>query len=297
MLWFNLLFPLFGFIITGITLYTYRDKILSYLEKKVEDGDHDIDGGARKVTIITLCILFWIYVVALDCCAVNYRDNEKKLSSAVIEYHKATPYFYGLPNITLSYDLAMICLVFPIYVIVDSKFEDFKDKTVNEIVKWFLGLCTLYSLFAVLSIISVHLMYILIALINNPLHATGILIYYVIFIVLYLISMKKIITSSLHYCFKFLDSPDGDYGQCSCCCFYIILAIVTSIFLVGLGALIIVLNVYIPIKDSIHDIPQQIQYLFHFITTFLVGLITYKVLQKSHPPQKVEIVNLPNVVQ
>ena len=48
----------------------------------------------------------------------------------------------------------------------------------------------------------------------------------------------------------------------------------------GLTALIIVFNVYIPIKNSIADVPLGIQSLFHFTTAFFVGLITYKVLQK-----------------
>ena len=81
---------------------------------------------------------------------------------------------------------------------------------------------------------------------------------------------------------------------CGCCCAFLF-AIIISVALLGLGVSVIVLNAYILIKDSLTDVPQQIQYLFHFLTTFFICLITYKVLKKPPgAPQEVQAVDSVN---
>ena len=226
-----------------------------------------------------------LYVCTLDCCAIDFHNN--KLPSAVTDYHNNddSEYFYILPVLTLFFDLVTV-LSYCYVLYMCCRLKSLIDNVL-------LDLTVLISIFSVMSTTVNHLPYILIAVINSPLYATGILIYYALFVAVYVLSVNIIIASTLrHY-----NNKISEKSQWCKICFIagrVILICIVSVILVSLTAIIIVFNVYIPIKNSIADVPLQIQSLFHFTAAFFVGLITYKVLQKPNSVQKVELVNLEN---
>ena len=281
MLCYQLFFPPFAICIIIPALCSFKKSILKYIGESDDDesdngeSDHDKKSKeavikASKISVIILCALFWVYAFSLDCCALVYRDG--KIQPEISQYNNKhyTQFLYDLPGATVFYDLIPIAVAL-IYLIVGIC----KVCLDNGEGYFPLNLLFLYSLFTVMTVISNHLMYLLIAFINDSVHATGILTYYLIFVAVYLISMKKIIAQSIQYHSDCEDSC----AKCCLCLTAVTICTIVSIILMGLAAMVIVLYVYIPIKDSIHDVPKQIQSLFQLATTFFLGLITYKVFR------------------
>ena len=253
---FHVIVPPFASIVIGCVLWYFNNTILKYL-KNEEDENQSF---ATKVLIVVLSFLFLICFVSLDGCAIHFRNF--KLPSAVADYHNRndSEYFYNLPVVALFYDELFLISHISICFYLSKE----KDS---------LGHCVLFSIFMIISTISNHLVYILIAVINDPGYASGVLTYYTLFVVVYVLSINKVIASTI------ARYNSCNNNSCLVVCSVILICIV-SIILIGLAALTIVLIVYIPIKNSIADIPREIQSLFNFATAFFVGLVTYKVLQK-----------------
>ena len=239
-------------------------------------SEDEVNGNARIAAVIALCLIFSGYVIIMDCLALYSRN---KLPSAITSYYNPSDakLLYQLPIVTLCYDL--VVLVIMLLCLFCYFILQCKDDIDIPLILLF---ACLSILSACLCILSNHLMYILIAFSNNPPHATGIFILYTIFAVLYLAFFKN--TFVLFWGCK------GD-GVCINAIIAIFFGVLVSVLLLGLAIIVVLSSVYIPIKDFQYDVPKQIQSTFQFITAVLVGLITYKVLQKpSDKPMKVEIV-------
>ena len=199
---------------------------------------------------------FFIYALG-----VNLAANFYNTPPAIAEYYNGA--LQVLPAWVLFFDNILPLLVIMIIFIL------FKCNlfliNVNECM-------VLFSVSVVACTFTNHSLYITIAFINDPYHATGVTIYYSMFIFIYLVVLKKVLT------FYLKERNFKSNGQFKLKC-----AIsVAFMFLVVLGLQILCtyLYIYIPIKDAIDDIPHQLQSLLQLLTTFLVGLITYKFLEQ-----------------
>lgn len=255
-----------GNIIITLFIVLHRDAIIKYL-----GDDDDAIGSAIKLSVVIVCMVFFIYVLG-----VNLAANAYDTPRAVAEYYKGA--LQALPGCVLIFDNILPTLAI-IIICVCYKCKIFFDEL--DV----LECMVLFSVSVVACTFTNHSLYITIAFINDPYHATAVTIYYLMFSFIYLVVLKKV----LALCYKgFNESESGAFIK-SCC----IVSAVTPTFLVVLGLQILCTSVYIyiPIKDAIDDIPHQLQSLLQLLTTFFVGLITYKFLGQ---PKKVYIVEMKN---
>lgn len=245
---YSVLLSLLGSSIIAFVIIQHRVAILDYLGR----GD---DGSAIKISIVVVCTAFYLYVVALDFAA---NIDVEETPPAMVEYYIGA--IQVLPAWVLIFDTFilphLVLLIFCIYIIKDSHA---------------FSVLIVVSITVVACILTNHSLYITISFINDPYHATGVTVYYIIFIFIHLVVLKKIILLVLH----FSDSL----------CVIFVSVIVIFLIVLGLQILCTFLYIKIPIKDAIDDIPHQLQSLLQLLTTFFVGLITYKFLEK---PGKVQ---------
>ena len=183
---FHILFTPSTLIVIGCVLCYFYKFILGFLDNE-EDKYQAI---ATKLIIIILNLLFCVYVFILDCCAIDFHNN--KLPSAVTEYHNCvdSKCFYNLPVLTLVYDV-LISLLSPASMLALRCLDIIASNLLDSFV--------LISIFTIMGTIGNHLPYILIAVINSPLYASGIIIYYTLFVASYVPSINIIVAKTYGY--------------------------------------------------------------------------------------------------
>ena len=259
-IWYTFLLSLIGNSIIAFVIVQHRDTILNYLGS-------DEDGLAIKISITIVCTAFFVYVIAVSLAANFYTY---KIPSDVAEYYIGA--LLTLPVFIFTFNT---CL--PSIVLVIISISVYKRRSNSSRLNSVLESMVSFSVSVVACTFTNHSLYITIAFINDPYHATGVTIYYAMFMFIYLVVLKKVLV----LCFKKRKSK---------CCTILSVA---SMFVVILGLQILCtfLYIYIPIKDAIDDIPHQLQSLLQLLTTFFVGLITYKFLEQ---PEKVYRVRMNN---
>lgn len=149
------------------------------------------------------------------------------------------------------------------------------------------------SIVAVISFFANHSYYIIIAFINDPIHANSIGIFFVISILVYLFLLKL-----LWKCLQGLkdridktDQPSDEENQSTPqnqshidTCLTIVLCICAPIllgFLLAFQILVTSAFVYIPIKRTVEDVPTQISSIYHSLLIVFGALITYRIFIKK----------------
>ena len=124
----------------------------------------------------------------------------------------------------------------------------------------------LLFLLVVFCIVINHSLYITISFINDPFHATSVTAYYAVFALIYLVVLKNVMA----FCLAKTESV-----YCAT-----ISTVPFFVLILTLQVLCTLLYIYIPIEETIVDIPHQlgVQSLLQLLTTFFLGLIAYKVL-------------------
>ena len=202
-------------------------------------------------------MVFYWYVFFVDVLANLYFPA---IPSAITDYYHGA--IQLLPCWVLLFDIILPAVLFGV------SYAFFKLKR-NRTTEWlsierFSDIMVLLFLSVVLCIIINHSLYVTISFINDPFHATTVTIYYAVFALIYLIVLKNVMVLSLA-------KTDSVY------CAVISVAPVFVVILL-LQVFCTLLYIYIPIEETIDDIPYQlgVQSLLQLLTTFFVGLIAYK---------------------
>jgi hypothetical protein len=172
----------------------FGKKINSQADAKSPEIKH---AAMSKVWIIvTISILFTIGTIATDIGAVvEYSYLPKEIESYIKDSSRAFIYLHAIPFIMLGFDFISLVL----YIIVPSIVACCKCKFMQKCCK---GSCCehdckfkvsdyLYTLISPLSCIATHSYHIIFAFINNPYHATSVLLFYIMTLFIVVVIFQK----------------------------------------------------------------------------------------------------------
>ena len=283
-------------------------EVINELEKKAENIKDVVDASPESfphhvynakvsntnmaIVITVICAYtFVIYVCVLDCIAVGYRQERVKeliffrtntLSDSSLE--DVFILEYAIPILMLLYD-AFSLIIFSI-VGICCRCGVFKS--------WF------YILLAPLSCIVTHSYHILVAFIHTPHHATSILIFYGLVVIVFIVTLTTAY-HNLHQMVKCCETGcdrqikqskrTQDFRLCcankfwgwSCCIehrwphqFVITVMCLLSALIAGFMVYIVILFILIPINNAIDEAPDRLLSINQTALIFFGAAITYK---------------------
>ena len=232
---------------------------------------------AKLLTKITISFLFHLVTFIADSMAfVEYGT----LSDEIHDYYYAAPRcFWSIPIVMILFDGISFLIIYTAVPIIALQTK-----------KWYrLTYCMLSPLACILS----HSYHIIFAFINNPYHATSILLLYAMILFVHVLGFQQV-----HYFINYFwekhflksdpsceleEEPDTEVEESfaqRCCkncvtfiCF-IILFIITGVS-IGLSLALLTL---LPITNAIDDAPNRLYVIYQASVTFFAALIAFQVI-------------------
>lgn len=259
-----------------------------------------------NIVIVVVCAYtFVIYVFVLDCLAVGYRNERVK---EIIYFDPKEPSTLGV-EFQMEYSVPILMLIYDILILFIFTFAGCLGRFGLRI-KWY------YLLLAPLACIVTHSYHILISFIHTPHHATSILIFYGIVVIVFIVTLRTAY-HTLHKLVKWLETCFGKkptrrvkqlktffdtccQGKCakkcrpcchSCCSLewrrcgtehrwphpcVLSVLCLISFLLAGFMVYIIILFILIPINNAIDDAPDRLLSINQTALIFFGAAITYK---------------------
>ena len=254
------------------------------IEKELKSGTKKIraKADANLLIKITISLLFHILTFVADSMAfVEYG----KLSDEIHDYYYAAPrYFWSVPIVMIIFDGLSFLIIYTLVPIIARLTK-----------KWYrLTYCMLSPIACVFS----HCYHIIFAFIDNPYHATSILLLYAMILFIHVLGFQQVHYFINHFWERENKNPDptdeaglevpqeNDNPEeiiidrqriCKNCvtfiCF-IILFIVTGVS-IGLSLALLTL---LPITNAIDDAPNRLYVIYQASVTFFAALIAFQVI-------------------
>ena len=278
----QILFPslvmlyIFLFFVYLLELKPYKigediDRELTSKVKKVK-----AKANAKLLTKIAISVLFHLLTLVADCAAFAEYTH---LSSEIHAYYYAAPRcFWSIPIVMILFD------GFSFYIIYTISFA-----VARQTKKWSR---LSYCLLSPLACIASHSYHILFAFINNPYHATSILLLYAIILFVHVLGFQKVYYLLNH----FWEEDFWNSIPCNCnrlrqtfregttarrgieivatfICF-IILFLFAGLS-IGLSLALLTL---LPISNAIDDAPNRLYVIYQASVTFFAALIAFQVI-------------------
>ena len=231
------------------------------IEKELKCGTKKINAKADASLLIkiTISLLFHILIFVADSMAfVEYG----KLSDA------APRNFWSVPIVMIVFDGLSFLIIYTLVPIIARLTE-----------KWYrLTYCMLSPIACVFS----HCYHIIFAFIDNPYHATSILLAYAIVLFVHVLGFQQVHYFINHFWEQRFPSlgPAGEFDYRRICknfvtliCF-VVLFIVTGVS-VGLSLALLIL---LPITNAIDDAPNRLYVIYQASVTFFAALIAFQVI-------------------
>ena len=271
---FQMLFPLFTIVVLVVYGCSSYYSVKAYVEKHTRCCNSWATATAHAI----VSLAFTVFVVILDIVALVFRN-------AAPDYHNASfnALLFHYPGLTLFWDgfaLTTIATVMIMVMIVSGCCQNNElsclKKYVNkkEIVFLLLLLAGVVPLLCIAS----HAHYIFIAAITDPFYATGIGIYYGIFYYVHLSLLKRTYEgvdqrTQVQTTDKHTDSEDIAPFNCKAMiCVFVVLFIT-----VCYQILITTFYVFIPINNSVENVPSRIFLILQVASAILLSLLAYKI--------------------
>ena len=222
---------------------------------------------AKLLTNLTIAFLFHLLTLAADIAAfVEYG----KLSKEVHEYYFAYPRcFWSVPIVMILFDglsFLVIYITSPIVALLTKK--------------WYR---LMYILLSPLACAVSHSYHIVFAFINNPYHATSILLLYAIILFVHVLGFQKVFYL-MNYFWEKIPCPgqrcaQGTFARrCGQHCGTFICFIILFIFMgVSIGLSLALLTL-LPISNAIDDAPNRLYVIYQASVTFFAALIAFQVI-------------------
>ena len=226
------------------------------------------EGKCKLWIIATLSILFTVGTIVADGFALGeYRQLPKEIEQYINDDSRAFGYLRAIPITMLVFDLLSVVIFVLIPVIVmcckrceccrfNSKHSDF-----------------LYTLLSPLTCIATHSYHIIFAFINNPYHATSVLLFYIMTLFAVVAILQKIYYFIINL-FKWKGCTHKHITQ-SCCVFIFYILAITTI--AGSIALTIALLILLPLNNAIDQASNQIYAIYQASVTVFAALVTFQV--------------------
>ena len=271
---FQMLFPPFTIVVLVVYGCSSYYSVKAYVEKHTRCCNSWATATAHAV----ISLAFTVFVVILDIVALVFRN-------AAPDYHNANfnALLFHYPGLTLFWDgfaLTTIATVMIMVMIVSGCCQNNElsclKKYVNkkEIVFVLLLLAGVVPLLCLAS----HAHYIFIAAITDPFYATGIGIYYGIFYYVHLSLLKRTYEgvdqrTQVQTTDKHTDSEDVAPFNCKAMICVFVVLFVTVCYQI----LITTFYVFIPINNSVENVPSRIFLILQVASAILLSLLAYKI--------------------
>ena len=225
--------------------------------------------GKCKIWIIaTLSILFTLGTIIADCFALGeYRQLPKEIEQYINDDSRVFDYLRAVPITMLVFDLLSVVMfvLIPIAILCckSCKCCRFNNKPSDF----------LYTLLSPLTCITTHSYHIIFAFINNPYHATSVLLLYImtLFVVVAILQKNYYFITNL---FNWKDCTHK-YIMQGCCVFIsYILAITMMAGSIGLTMALLIL---LPLNNAIDQASNQIYAIYQASVTVFAALVTFQV--------------------
>ena len=233
-------------------------------------SDISADARSKVWIIVTINILFIIGNIIADCVAlIEYLHLPKEIESYINDNSKAFTYLRAVPFTMLAFDL----LSFLLFIVVPSIVACCKSTSCTELE--FKLSDFLYTLLSSLTCIATHSYHIIFAFINNPYHATSVLLLYIMTLFVVVVIFQKI----FYFVLKCFQSCSEDGSKVHVCAyvvmfFFYILAIVGMIVCIGLTIAVLIV---LPLNNAIDQASNEIYAIYQASVTVFAALVTFQV--------------------
>lgn len=229
--------------------------------------------------VVNINIIFTLGTIAADIAAVKeYKLLPKEIAIYINDHSKAFIYLHTIPYIMLAFDVSsfMAFILIPAMIV---RWKDYKCCKNKYGVK-----CSdlLYTTLSPLSCIGTHSYHIVFAFINNPYHATSVLLIYAMTLFVVVVIFQKLYYFARNCFQKFSDSSEqNQYCKAGIWLYRIILYLLTvSIMLTCIGLTVAVL-ILLPLNNAIDEASNDIYAIYQASVTVFAALITFQVLFRS----------------
>ena len=221
--------------------------------------------------IVNINIIFTLGTLAADIAAIiEYKRLPKEIASYINDHSKAFIYLHTIPFIMLGFDIAS----FVFFILITAMVVRCKDY----------GCCTnkykvqcsdlVYTTLSPLSCIGTHSYHIIFAFINNPYHATSVLLIYTMTLFVVVVIFQKL------YYFALNNYYLQKFSQCCRVCTWIYRVIsyllTVSAMLTCIGLTIAVL-ILLPLNNAIDEASNDIYAIYQASVTVFAALITFQI--------------------
>jgi hypothetical protein len=232
------------------------------LNSQINSTSPDEQAAARSKIwiIVTISTLFTIGNIIADSIALGqYRQLPREIESYINDKSIAFAHLHWVPATMLIFDVvsSLFFIVLPICVVGSL------NKSNNIQCSVFL-----YMLLSPLQCIATHSYHIIFAFINNPYHATSVLLRYIMILFLVVIILQKIYFL-VHRCFK-----KESVSVYVCILVFYFVAIGAMALYIGL---IVAVLIVLPITNAIDQASNEIYVIYQASLTVFAALITFEV--------------------
>ena len=287
-------FPIFtGFFLILYLVYLIEcepnnlgKKLNSQIEAK---SSSEISNVARSKVwiIVNINILFTLVTIAADIFAlIEYKSLPKEIEHYINDDSKAFVYLSAVPFIMLVFDvLSFISFILVPSILACCKYHKKCGCCKTKCNCEFKCSDLLYTLLSPFTCIATHSYHIIFAFINNPYHATSVLLLYSMTLFVVVVILQKLYYNFVLMSNRFKKLHDFVQTPQLCKkCVYIAQAIIFSIVYVSvilamilcLGLTIAVLIV-LPLNNAIDQASNQIYAIYQASVTVFAALVTFQV--------------------
>lgn len=236
------------------------------LDKSIT-GSKDIsrEGMSKVLIIATICTVFTLGTVIADSMALwEYTQLPKDVESYISYNSNEFTYLHAIPVLMLVYDILSLAFIFP-FIIKSFCYNELKLS----------GL--LYTLLSPLTCLATHSFHIIFAFINNPYHATSVLLFFLMILYLQIIVFQTIYYYVSPLCESCMQHTNHNHDMTNSCivlfCFYFV-----AIFLMAVPiALTVTLLIVLPLSNAIEEASNRIYAIYQASVTIVAALVTWKI--------------------
>ena len=254
------------------------------IEKELKSGVKKIRAKADAKLLIKITISFLFHMLTFVADSMTFVEYGK-LSDEIHDYYYAPPRcFWSIPIVMIVFDGLSFLIIYTAVPIVALRTK-----------KWYkLTYCMLSPIVYVFS----HCYHIIFAFINNPYHATSILLLYAMILFVHVLGFQQVHYFINHFWEQEDKNPDPtdkvglevpqendnpeeiiiDHQRiCKNCVIFICFIILFIVTGVSIGLSLALLTL-LPITNAIDDAPNRLYVIYQASITFFAALIAFQVI-------------------